>query len=62
MRAYGNFERNNTAPSLRRPADRSLAYKEFVLPMTLALDPNAKDEWSEQQWREAWEEFGGRRG
>jgi hypothetical protein len=41
-----------------RPADRSLpAYKDFILGMTLALNPAAKDELTEAQWREAWEEF-----
>jgi hypothetical protein len=41
-----------------RPANRSLqAYKDFVLGMTLALNPDAKDEMTEDEWRRAWEEF-----
>ncbi len=41
-----------------RPRDESLeAYKEFIMGVTLALNPGAKDEWTENQWREAWKEF-----
>jgi hypothetical protein len=41
-----------------RPADRSLqAYKNFIRHMTLALNPDAKDDMTEEQWRQAWEEF-----
>jgi hypothetical protein len=43
-----------------RPADRSLqAYKDFVLGMTLALNPAAKDDMTEEQWRESWQAFWG---
>ena len=41
-----------------RPTDTSLhAYKDFILSMTLALNPDAKDEVTEDEWRGAWEEF-----
>jgi hypothetical protein len=41
-----------------RPADRSLqAYKDFILGMTLALNPDAKDEITEDEWRQSWQEF-----
>jgi hypothetical protein len=41
-----------------RPADRSLhAYKDFILGITLALNPDAKDEITEDEWRQAWQEF-----
>ena len=41
-----------------RPADRSLqAYKDWILGMTLALNPDAKDEMTEDEWRRAWQEF-----
>jgi hypothetical protein len=43
-----------------RPADRSLqAYKDFVLGMTLALNPAAKDDMTEEQWWESWQAFWG---
>jgi hypothetical protein len=41
-----------------RPADRSLqAYKDFIRGMTLALDPDAKDDMTEARWQQAWKEF-----
>jgi hypothetical protein len=41
-----------------RPTDRSLqAYKDFILGMTLALNPDAKDEITEDEWHQAWQEF-----
>jgi hypothetical protein len=41
-----------------RPADRSLrAYRDFILGMTLAVNPNAKDDMTEDEWQQAWEEF-----
>ena len=43
-----------------RPADRSLqAYKDFILGVTLALNPAAKDDMTEEQWRESWQAFWG---
>jgi len=50
--------KGRVGPCFFRPADRSLqAYKEFILGITRALDPKAKDEWTEEQWQQAWEEF-----
>jgi hypothetical protein len=41
-----------------RPADRTLqGYKDFIRGMTLALNPEAKDDTTEEQWRQAWQEF-----
>jgi hypothetical protein len=41
-----------------RPADRSLqAYKDWILGMTLALNPDAKDEITEDEWHRAWQKF-----
>ncbi len=41
-----------------RPADRSLAaYKEFILTLLKAVNPDATDDQSEDSWREAWQEF-----
>ena len=41
-----------------RPADGSLqAYKDFILGMTLALNPCADDDMTEDEWCQAWQEF-----
>lgn len=51
---------NNAEPRrfYSRPVDRSLqAYKDFIRGMTLALNPDAKDELTEDEWRKAWQEF-----
>ncbi len=43
-----------------RPADRSLAaYKEFILTILAAVNPDATDDHTEEWWREAWREFWG---
>jgi hypothetical protein len=53
---------DNTAPRrfYGRPADQSFeAFKDFVRAFTLALNPEAKDEPTEEQWRQAWKAFWG---
>ncbi len=41
-----------------RPRDQSLpAYKDFILDVLTALNPAAKDEMTEDQWRRSWQEF-----
>ena len=35
------------------------AHKEFILGITLALNPAAKDDMTEEQWRESWQAFWG---
>lgn len=46
-----------------RPADRSLAaYKDFILTILAAVNPEATDDHTEEWWREAWQEFWGAAG
>ncbi len=41
-----------------RPKDQSLqAYKDFILDMLAVLNPAARDELTEDQWRQAWQQF-----
>ncbi len=41
-----------------RPRDQSLeAYKDFILDMLAALNPEAKDDMTEEEWRQAWQQF-----
>ncbi len=41
-----------------RPKDQSRqAYKDFILDMLAALNPEAKSEMTEDQWRQAWQQF-----
>ncbi len=41
-----------------RPRDESLqAYKDFILEMLAALNPEAKDEMTDEEWRQAWQQF-----
>ena len=43
-----------------RPADNSLeSFKEFIRAAALALDPDASDHLTEEQWRQAWQAFWG---
>ena len=53
---------DNTAPRrfYGRPADQSLeAFKDFIRGLTLALNPDAADEPTEEEWRSAWKAFWG---
>ncbi len=41
-----------------RPKDQSLqAYKDFILDMLAALNPEANSDMTEDQWRRAWQQF-----
>ncbi len=41
-----------------RPRDQSLqAYRDFILDMLAVLNPEAKDEMTEEEWRQAWQQF-----
>ncbi len=41
-----------------RPRDESLqAYKDFILDMLAALNPQAESETTEDQWRQPWQQF-----
>jgi hypothetical protein len=42
-----------------RPTDRRKPIKDFILGMTLALNRDAKDELTEEQWRVSWQAFWG---
>ncbi len=41
-----------------RTRDQSLeAYKDFILDILAALNPEAKDDMTEEEWRQAWQQF-----
>ncbi len=41
-----------------RPRDESLqAYKDFILDMLAALNPEQKDDMTDEEWRQAWQQF-----
>ncbi len=41
-----------------RPRDQCLeAYKDLILDMLAALNPEAKDDMTQDQWRQHWQQF-----